>query len=59
MSNGDKLTEELPRVRVCEQMASELMKEAAARDISLSELIRMYLTRSLYGDRVRRTPDED
>lgn len=46
---GDKLTAELPRVRVTEQLEQDLMRAAADQDRSLSDLIRVALAQWLYG----------
>lgn len=48
-TNGDKLLSELPRVRVNEQMERDLMRAAAEKDRSLSDLIRFALAQWLYG----------
>lgn len=48
-TNGDKLTAELPRVRVTDEMERDLMRCAALQDRSLSDLIRCWLADRLYG----------
>jgi hypothetical protein len=53
----EKLTQELPRVRVSEQMELDLMRAAAHQDRSVSDLVRVILGEWLYGH-ARKLPDD-
>jgi hypothetical protein len=54
----DKLTAELPKIRVSEQMEIDIMRAAAADERSVSDLVRVILAAWLYGH-ARKLPDAD
>jgi hypothetical protein len=45
----DKLTQELPKIRVSERMEIDIMRAAAADHRSVSDLVRVILGEWLYG----------
>jgi hypothetical protein len=58
-ANGEKLSSELPRVRISEQMENDLMRAAAREDRSLSDLVRCALSQWLYGHVGKLTPPDE